>query len=185
MTISRRRRGIAAVLVLLATFSPVASPRSASAGSGLNEWHWGGPGITLSNTSYKYSNMSGFWQAVLNSNACPVAVDGIYGNVTHWYTDSFQYALFGTHNAGTMTPAYLNAFQRAGSPYGPRLVDLFYTDGYGTQHYSYYGGYDSPVRLGWNPFAAQWFFAQRPVAQPWALTSATPNRTIGSVPACS
>lgn len=146
----------------------------------------GGPGLTLSTTSYKYSNMSGFWQAVLNSNGCPVVLDGIFGNVTKWHTAVFQNALFSQNNGGVMTPYWLNRFQNASHPaYGPRLSYTGYTDGYATQHYSYYGGFDSPVNLGWNPFSSQWLFAQRPASNPTALTPATPSRTIGSAPACS
>jgi hypothetical protein len=129
--------------------------------------------------------MSGFWQAVLNTNGCPVAVDSIFGNLTKWYTSEFQTGLFGWNNGGVMTPWWLNQFQNAESVYGPRLSWTLYTDGYGTAHYHYYGGFDSPVNLGWNPISSQWLFAQRPASSPHALTPATPSRTIGSAPACS
>jgi hypothetical protein len=184
----RPTRALASILLVAAMSvspAPWAQTQFVYAGSGLNQYAWGGPGITLSISSYKYSNMSGFWQAVLNSQGCPVAVDGIFGSVTTWYTDSFQLALFGTHNAGVMTPTYLNMFQNAQSVYGSRLSYLFITDGYGTDHYTYYGGFDSPVRLGWNPYSSQWLFSQTPASLPTSLTPATPSRTIGSVPACA
>jgi hypothetical protein len=110
---------------------------------------------------------------------------GNYGNVTHWWTDGFQWEIVGSHNAGTMTPTYLNAVQNATSVYGPRLAWTFYTDGYGTRHHSYYAGEDLPVNLGWNPISSQWLFSQYPASSPWVLVPATPNRTIGSVAACA
>lgn len=175
--------------LLLAAISVAAAPLvdsgTAEAGTGLNQYAWGGPNITLSSTSYKYSNMSGFWQAVLNSNGCPVTLDGIYGSLTTWFTADFQNGILGFNNGGVMTPAMLNGFQNATSPYGPRLSFLGIIDGYGTRHYSYYGGFDSPNRLGWNPISAQWLFSQTPASNPNALIPATPSRAIGSVSACA
>ena len=157
----------------------------ALAGSGLNQYSWSSSNVTLSTSSYSYSNMSGFWQAVLNSNGCKVAVDGVYGSTTAWYTAAFQNSLFSTNNGGVMTPGWLSYFQNSTSVYGSRLINTNYTDGYGTSHYSYYGGFDSPVELGWNPFASQWMFSQTPASNPSALIAATPSRTIGSVGACA
>ncbi len=180
-----RRRATVALLFAATAVVPTSSDGVVHAGSGLNQWAWGGPNITLSTTSYKYSNMSGFWQAVVNSNGCPIVVDGIFGNYTKWFTAVFQNGIFGWNNGGMMTPWWLNHFQTATSVYGPRLYYTGYTDGYATQHYGYYGGFDSPVNLGWNPFSSQWLFAQRPASAPHALTPATPNRTISSAAACS
>ena len=90
----------------------------------------------------------------------------MYGSTTAWYTAAFQNSLFSTNNGGVMTPGWLSYFQNATSVYGPRLINTNYTDGYGTSHYSYYGGFDSPVELGWNPFASQWMFSQTPASNP-------------------
>ena len=182
----RKRRAWSA-LMSLCLIAAVLTAQSdvAHAGTGLNQFGWGDPNITLSVTSYKYSNMSGFWQAVLNSNGCVVVLDGIFGSTTAWYTSAFQNSLFATNNGGIMTPAWLNYFQNATSVYGGRLIDKNYVDGYGTRHYSYYGGFDSAVELGWSPFSAQWMFSQTPASNPNALVAATPNRSIGSVAACA
>ena len=74
MNLTARARRVFAAAVLLVAVSVAPTAGNVHAGSGLNQWAWGGPGITLSTTSYKYSNMSGFWQAVLNSNGCPVVL---------------------------------------------------------------------------------------------------------------
>ena len=74
--------------------------------------------------------MSGFWQAVLNSNGCVVVLDCIFGSTTAWYTSAFQNSLFATNNGGIMTPAWLNYFKNATSVYGGRLIDKNYVDGY-------------------------------------------------------
>ena len=180
------RAAVAALVVLVSSFGVLASSGSeVHAGSGLNRWKWGDAGITLSSSSYKYSNMSGVWQAVLNSSNCPVAVDGIYGNFTTWYTAVFQNGVLGYNNGGVMTPSMLNAFHGATSYYGLRRVYLD-TDGYGTRHYGYYGGYSGfdDTRIGWNPISSQWLFSQYPNSNPTALVPATPSRTIGSVGAC-
>jgi hypothetical protein len=176
---------VAAVTLLLSTSIAMTNP-AAHAGSGLNQWKWGDAGITLSSSSYKYSNMSGFWQAVVNSNGCPIAVDGIYGSLTTWHTAVFQNDVLGGNNGGVMTPAMLNAAHGAVHPvYGLRCVYL-YTDGYGTRHYGYYGGFtgNDATRVGWNPISAQWLFSQYPYGNPTALVPATRSRTIGSVGAC-
>jgi len=130
--------------------------------------------------------MTGFWQAIVNANQCPLAVDGNFGSLTTWYTAVFQNAIVGGNNGGVMTPGYLYAVQHASSVYGDRLVNLFITDGYGTKAYGYYAGIESDaVRLGWNPISAQWLFSQTPFSNPAALVPATPTRTISSVAACS
>lgn len=62
-----------------------------------------------------------------------------------------------------------------------------YTDGYGTRHDGYYGGFSSSAdaRLGWNPISSQWLFSQYPYGNPTSLVPATPSRTIGSVGPCA
>jgi hypothetical protein len=83
---ARTRRMLVAVALLVSSVGvAVSSSGEVLAGSGLNRWRWGDAGMTLSSSSYKYSNMSGFWQAVVNSNGCNIAIDGIYGNITTWY----------------------------------------------------------------------------------------------------
>lgn len=184
---TKPRHVLAAIGLIASSFGVVASSSGqVDAGSGLNTWKWGDAGITLSSSSYQYSNMSGLWQAVVNSNGCNIAVDGIYGNVTTWYTALFQNSIVGWNNGGVMSPAMLNFFHGATSVYGVRLVYAGYTDGYGTQHYGYYGGFSgsSETRLGWNPISGQWLFSQYPFGNPTLLVAATPSRTIGSVGPC-
>jgi hypothetical protein len=182
-----RRRHVAVAATAAFLSSVILAPVPAAvAGTGLNRFNWGGAGITLSQTSFRYSNMAGFWQAVLNSNGCPVAVDGNYGPVTTWHTAAFQNGLFGWNNGGVMTPTMLDAVQSAQSVYGPRFNPIGLPDGFGTQGYYYYGGFGSDeTRVGWNPFASQWVFSQYPRSNPGAYAHATPTRTIGSVAACS
>jgi hypothetical protein len=185
---ARTWRMLVAVALLVSSVGvAMSSSGEVLAGSGLNRWRWGDAGLTLSSSSYKYSNMSGFWQAVVNSNGCNIAVDGIYGNITTWYTATFQNAILGYNNGGVMTPAMLNSFHGATSVYGQRLVYTGYTDGFATRHYGYYGGFtgSNDTRLGWNPFSTQWLFSQYPNSNPTSLVPATPSRTIGSVGACA
>lgn len=184
---TKPRHVLAAVALFVSSIGVVASSSGdVHAGSGLNRWEWGDAGITLSSSSYKYSNMSGLWQAVVNSNGCNIAVDGIYGSITTWHTAVFQNGILGYNNGGVMSPAILNAFHGANSAYGKRLVYTNYTDGYGTKHYGYYGGFSSSddSRLGWNPISSQWLFSQYPYSNPISLVPATPSRTISSVGPC-
>lgn len=157
------------------------------AASGLNQFRWANAGYTVSNTSYQYSNMSGFVQALVNSNGCSLTVDGVYGNQTLWWTAVAQNNLLGYNNSGVMNPAMWNAFQDARAQPGNflRLVNTLITDGFGTRKYYYYGGYPINAELGWNPFVPVWLFSQYPVTNPNSLQQATTSRTIGSVPACS
>lgn len=90
----RLQRGVTRFLATAAivTTTVVAVPGgTAIAGTGFNQWSWASVGVTLSSTSYRYSNMSGFWQAVLNSNGRNPAVDENFGSVTRWWTDTFQW----------------------------------------------------------------------------------------------
>lgn len=171
----------ALALILLVLSTP------AAAGSGLRYWDWGSSGYTVSSGSYKYSNMSGFYQAVINANGCPVAVDGIYGSNTTWHAAVLQNEVLGYNNGGVMTPWYAHQVQYSQSVYGYRLVYEGYTDGYGTRHYGYYAGQTDAqhTRLGWNPISSQWLFSQFPQTNPGALVPAATSRTIGSVAACS
>jgi hypothetical protein len=132
---------------------------SAEAGSGLNTFYWSTSGYTVSSTSYRYSNMSGFVQALANSNGCPLTVDGIYGNQTTWYTAVFQNQIVGTNNGGVMNPSMWLAVQSAKDQWGfDRLGWGGAVDAYGTQYWGYYGGGASGAALGWNPFNSQWLF---------------------------
>lgn len=182
----------APVSALLLFASVAVAPVSpAYAGSGLNTWRWGDAGYTISSASFKYSNMTGFWQTVVNdlgSNTCQLTVDGVYGNVTTWFTAMLQNEILGYNNGGVMTTSMLNAVhgKKVGSQL--RLGEEGYVDGCGTIYYYYYyaGGGNQPTnRLGWNGFSSQWLFAQYPAGNPPLMTLATPSRTIGSVGACS
>ncbi len=185
------RRMKATLLAIIATLSSLAvTSEPAYAGSGFNHFWWSDSGITLSQTSsYKYSNMSAFWQAIVNADGCTIPVDGVYGSTTTWYTAVMQNHLFSTNNGGVMTPGWLYYFQSAGDTtpgHYPRLRETGYIDGYGTKHYGYYAGLESfTTELGWNVISAQWLFSQYPISNPNALIPATPSRTVGSVSACA
>ncbi len=181
VNLRRLARCIASIVVVLAALPTAA----AQAGTGLNTFYWQNSQVTLSSSSYRYSNMTGFWQTIVNANACPISVDGNYGDSTTWYTAVFQNSILGSNNGGVMTPSVLNSVQNASSVYGYRLSIAGPPDGFGTRPYHYYAGFDSPNVLGWNPISSQWLFAQYPASNPAALVPATPNRTIGSAPACA
>jgi len=188
--VSTARKTKATLLATIAILSSLAATgRPAYAGTGFNHFWWADSGITLSQTSYKYSNMSAFWQAIVNADGCNIPVDGVYGPTTTWYTATFQNHLFSTNNGGVMTPGWLNYFQLATDTtpgHYPRLRQTGFIDGYGTVHYGYYAGQESfTTELGWNPISAQWLFSQYPISNPHALIPATPSRTVGSVSACA
>ena len=173
-----------AALALVASASVVGGDR-VHAGSGLNQWAWHAPNLAVSSGSYRYSNMSGFVQALVNSNGCNLAVDGNFGNFTTWYLAAMQNGVLGYNNGGVMTPSMWYAFQAAGSVYGTRLSYEGYANPYATEYWSYYGGGALNAALGWNYFAAQWYFSPTPNANRDNLVAATPNRSIGSTPACT
>lgn len=180
------KRGTRGLLALIMVSGLLASEhRVAEAGSGLNQFTWSAANLTVSSSSYRYSNMSGFVQALVNSNACTTGIDGNFGPITTWNLAVMQNGILGYNNGGVMDPGMWQAFQFAGSVYGPRL-DYTYTDGYATEHWTYYGGGSGPsAEFGWNSFGTQWFFSPTPASNPSALFPATPNRTIGSYAACA
>lgn len=180
-----RRFGRSVVAIVLASTTFAVGVERAHAGSGLNQFAWSGPGLTVSSTSYKYSNMSGFVQSLVNSNGCSISVDGIFGSLTTWYLATMQNGILGYNNGGVMNPSMWSAFQNAGSVYGQRLAYQGIVDGYGTSYYSYYGGGALDAELGWNPFGSQWLFSPTPVSNRAFLVQATPSRTIGSYAACA
>lgn len=177
----RARLARLAIVGLLPLAVTVGAADVAHAGSGLNRFRWGDAGYTVSSTSYKYSNMTGFVQGLINStgDACTLTVDGIFGSVTTWWLAVTQNVLLGYNNGGVMSPAMWNAFYVAhppGQSYNALIQDGF-VDGYGTQYWYYYTGGGSPEPLGWNPIASQWLFSQYR-QNPSALVQATPSRTI-------
>jgi hypothetical protein len=155
----------------------------AHAGSGLNTMVWGSAGYTVSSSSYKYSNMTGFVQALINStgDTCTLTVDGIFGSVTTWDLATMENEILGYNNAGVMTPAIWNAFYYANPPGQTydALIQGTFTDGYGTQYWEYYTGGGDTAKLGWNPIASQWLFSQYR-SNPSSLVNATPSRTISA-----
>ncbi len=158
----------------------------AQAGNGLVTFNWANSNKTLSLTSYQNSNMTGLWQVIMNSNDAGLGVDGNFGNLTRTATINWQNTMGVTAN-GTVNFATWNAtYNAVAGVYAPkRLSATGQVGGYGTAYYSYYGGGSGcSAALGWNPFASQWLFSQRP-SQPWALINATIADTITSVPSCS
>jgi hypothetical protein len=144
--------------------------------------------MTLSTTSYKYSNATGWWQNILNSMGKCIIVDGIFGNQTKNATISFQGdPLWGVTPAdGAVNTNDWNAVQFAKPPGSPnyRHQPTGYVDGYGTGYWKYYGGGESAL-LGWNPWAPQQFFNPYRISQGgqntnWTLIAATASRTMGS-----
>jgi len=158
---------------------------SVARASGLDQFSWSAPGVTVSNTSYRYSNMTGLVQTLINSNGCTTGVDGNFGNITKWNLSVMQNGVLGTNNGGVMDPTMWSAFQNATSVYGPRLSYEMFVDGYGTQYYGYYGGASYPAELGWNPNVPRWLFSPTPVSNRANLLQATPSRTMGSYAACA
>jgi len=179
-----RRAAFCAALAIAPILVP--SPPVAEAGSGLGTFDWASAGYTVSSSSYQYSNMSGFVQAIVNSNGCSLTVDGVFGYLTTWWLAVAQNGIIGSNNGGVMNAWSWTGFQTASDPYGqPRLSAAIYIDGYGTQHRSYYGGGSAEAWLGWNPFSTQWLFTQYPSSSPDLLVPATPSRTISGVAACA
>lgn len=184
------RKGLACSLVVAAAALVIPSPPLAHAGSGLNTFSWSAAGKTVSSSNYNYSNMAGFVQALVNSNTCNLAVDGLFGSLTTWNLAVAQNGIIGSNNGGVMNGWSWDGFQNAvfsdgGGTY-TRLSNTLEVDGYGTQRRSYYGGNSGPTSaLGWNPFSSQWLFSQYPDTAPYSLVPATVSRTISSVPACS
>jgi hypothetical protein len=177
------RCGLAAALMLsLLPWQP------AEAGSGLNVFRWGDAGYTVSQTSYKFSNITGFWQALLNSRACGVQLDAIFGSNTAAETVNWKNGLGIAPATNTVNKATWDASQNSivfgqGPPF-PRLQSGAY-NAFGTQFYSYYGGGASSAVLGWNVFVGQWYYDYRPNdgAENWY--AATPSRTSQSNAACA
>ncbi len=181
LIVSRLAVTLGLVIAQLAVFT-----ESASAGSGLRTFRLANSGISLSKTSYRYSNATGFWQTILNSNHCTCIVDGDFGNQTRDKTISFQtgHGLFASGAVGPSTWNYINDSQ---SVYGPRLDPTGIIDGYGTAYYSFYGGVDPSALLGWNPFGSQWMFnpySSSSGSTGWPLYAAILSRNIGSFGIC-
>jgi hypothetical protein len=129
--------------------------------------------------------MAGFVQALVNSNGCNLTVDGIYGNQTTWFTAGAQNGIVGWNNGGVMNPSMWYQFDFASSPvFGPRKINEYFVDGFGTQYWSYYGG-NTTAELGWNPIASQWLYSPYPNSNRSYLVQATTSRTPMSVPACA
>lgn len=176
-----------APFLVVATIVPIlligrATPVHAA---GLDQFSWSAPGLTVSRTSNRYSDLAGFAQALVNSNGCSIPVDGDFGNLSTWNLALMQNGILGYNNGGVMDPAMWSAFQSAGSVYGARLGYQGFTDGYGTEYWGYYGGGALGAELGWNPFVPQWLFSPTPFSNRAFLTGAIPSWTIGSYAACA
>lgn len=186
-SIRTRRWTRSAVAATLLAAVCLCVPVSSTSADGLTNFYWSNSQKTLSSTSYRYSNMTGLWQAILNSNAAGLSIDGNFGSVTGTATNNWRNAI-GAGSGTSVTPSVWSATQNAvDGVYAPyRLNSTGYVDGYGTAHYSYYGGSGgcSSARLGWNPIVSQWLFGQYP-SNPGALVNATIARTISGVAACS
>jgi hypothetical protein len=179
-----------AVTTVAAVLTGILIPDPSEAGSGLNTYYWNTPQITISSSSNRYSNMSGFVQAIVNSFSCSVAIDGNYGSLTTWYAADMQNRALGTNNGGVMNPSMLLAIQTAdrpplypGAPSVDRLEWPGAIDAFGTQLWSYYGGNAAgSAKLGWNPISAQWLFSQN--LSGTGYYPASTSRTISSVGPC-
>ena len=173
------------VVALASVAATVGATNTAHAGTGLNLYDWGAPGVTISSSSNSSSNMAGFIQALINSlgDLCTVANNGIYDSTTTWWAAVLENAMLNNYNSGgVMTPYWLHALWAANVPGYPdrALSDLGIYDGYGTDYHTYYSGGGALAALGWNGFAKQWLFAQNPNYRS-SLVQATPTWTIGSV----
>lgn len=183
----RRASASFAALLLIFTLVVVAPSKPVSAGSGMNTYWWWQSGITVGPSSYKYSNATGFWQAIINSpTGCTTQVDGIYGSVTQWWAAHTQNVIIGSNNGGIMDSWAMSNIQLAKAPGGfTRLQNTGVTDGYGTQKIYYYGGSASNAELGWNPISQQWLFSPTPTSNPNLLIPALSSRTMGSYAPCA
>ena len=97
---------------------------------------------TVSGTSYRYSNMSGFWQAIINSNpGTEIANDGNYGSQTTWKTASWQLTLGVSQTAAADFNTWFATYWAPDGVYATyRLNATGQVDAYATAYYTYYGG---------------------------------------------
>lgn len=178
-------RIIAAVALVIALIVLPIQPVDAS--SGIRTFWWHSSNFPLSTAQNPVSNAVGFWQVILSANTCGLAIDGLFGTQTHNRT-LIQQSQLGLTQDGVVGVATFHATQTAtftdaqGFSY-PRLNPTGYVDGYGTEHYLYYGGQAYNSYLGWNSFVPQWLF------DPYILTDsptlhATSARTMGTYPGC-
>lgn len=174
-------RGLACGLLVFTMFGD-----TALASSGLRTGFWSSSGTTLSTSSFAYSNATAFWQNIVNSTARCVPVDGIFGSVTDAATAAVKgSAEFNISPAnGVVDSATWNGmqFSQVGGIY--RHLPTGYTDGFGDQYYTYYGGGNEAL-MAWNPYVPQWFLNPYRISQAgqttgWTLIAASANRTIGS-----
>lgn len=173
-----------AAIITLSTIATIGPTQVVHAGSGYNQQRWGDEGATVSTSSHQSSNMAGFVQALINSlgDSCTVTNDGIFGATTAYTAAVLENTMLNNYNSGgIMSPYWMIALYNATVPNYPdkALGDMLFTDGYGTHYWQYYSGGGAPAKLGWNPFAAQWLFAQDPNGS--AMTQATPPKTISGV----
>jgi len=176
-----------AVALVMTTFAAV--PPSAGAGNGLKTFRFSSSGITLSTSSYKYSNAAGLWQTINNANNCNTIVDGIFGNQTKSTTVAWQqqFGLVADGVVGSQTWNFVND-SRYGAFNENRLSPTGYIDGYATFYYTFYGGIPpASAHLAWNPFGEQWFFeanANQGAPSNWNLKPAYAYRNIGTLFTC-
>jgi hypothetical protein len=188
--VRRARRAVVGLIV--ATHAFIVEPSASFAGTGLSQFEWNNANITLSTTApLKNSNVTGFWQTLINSRACGVTIDGNFGNLTKAETTNWQNGLSLPSNNGVVDGWTWYLTQHAtvtdsGGTY-PRLQSL--TGGvFGFSKYGYYGGGASGARLWWHGSSAQWYFSYLPNSNPdgslRAATSAK-NPSSYSHAACS
>ncbi|TPW12487.1 MAG: hypothetical protein FD127_2606 [Acidimicrobiaceae bacterium] len=188
---SRGIRHLTAMLVATTALVIGIGDGIADASTGIRTPFWSGSGMTLSQTSYKYSNASAFWQTLANSNGECIPVDGIFGPVTAAATINIQNG-FGVPATDVVNAGTRNALQFWVASYEEpdhiliyRHQNFGYIDGFGTQYWSYYGGGPIEALMGWNPIVPQWFLNPYPASSGsinWTLIAASASRTIGSYP---
>jgi len=187
------RRAVVAVALFVVT---TLSPYSASAGTGLTEAFWSAGDFSIQLNSN--NNVVGFWRTLLRSmNQCPGTVNAVFDQALRTKTIEVQQTWQTYHPPFSSLPADgvvnhndWDAFEFSyvppvqGQPNALRFQYFGFTDGFGTQYWTYYGG-GNEVHLGFNPVAHQDFFdpymlGHLNLQTGWSLLAASSSSTMGS-----
>lgn len=117
-----------------------------------------------------YSNVAGFWQAILCGNNSTIALDGIYGNQSKAATLQFKREVLGLTTTNQNVTSSSWAIARTSSYLG-----FTHLQPSGGGFYSYYAGNSGGAELYWN--GNDWKFLQPPAN---TYIVATTARTMGS-----
>jgi hypothetical protein len=164
MSLSNRRRLALAAVVTVGSATAIPADTSANVGN----FDWSGSDSLYSGN---YSNVAGFWQAIICGNSPGIYLDGIYGNQSKAATLRFKKEVLGWTNA-------TNQNVTSGTWTGARNsshLGFIHLQPLGNGYYSYYAGSSNATDLYWN--GDDWKFLQIP-SNTWYV--ATTSRTMGS-----